>query len=69
MATPEELIALADEIASGDKSIASDGKSLTAHDLTQLIEYIKFKQGQAAGVSPVPGLGLRFVQLVPPGAG
>lgn len=65
--TPDEIAEIADDIAAGDKSITSNGNSLTSHDLQDLIALAKFRQSQDAE-SAAPsraGFGLRFQQITP----
>lgn len=60
----DELI---DDVASGDKSMASNGKSLTSHDIQDLIALAKFRQSQTAesSANTRAGFGLRFQQITP----
>lgn len=41
---PDDIAELADDVAAADKSVTSNGRSATSHDLTQLIAYEKHRR-------------------------
>lgn len=67
----DEVAELTDELAASDKSITSNGRSITSHDISDLIALEKYRASRAAQ-SAVSGSAfncLGFTKLVPPGAG
>ena len=56
-----------DELIAGPASATVDGRSATAHKLSDLMEIRNDRAAQAA--SGTGKLGLRIVQLIPPGCG
>lgn len=67
----DEIDDLIDDVASSDKSITSNGRSVTSHDIGDLIELDKYRRNKAAqaSVSGNPFGCLKMVKLVPPGGG
>jgi hypothetical protein len=58
---------LIDEVAAGSKSLASGDRSITAHDISQLIALENQRRARDAesGSRTRPGFGLRFQQINP----
>jgi hypothetical protein len=63
----DAIDALIDGIAEGDKSIASGDRSVTAHDLRELIELHKYRTRQNGANTNMGGM--RFAKTIPPGCG
>jgi hypothetical protein len=65
--TPSEAIL---QNALGPASASIDGRgSVTAKDIDQLIKADQYLAAKTAAANRVTGFGLRFQQIVPPGAG
>lgn len=67
MTADNELTERVDEVASGPAAATIDGNSVQQHDLGTLDEVARRRQADRAARKPHRGL--RFNQLVPPGAG
>ena len=64
----DELRQKIEETAAGPKRVRTDAGEAEAHDLDQMIEVDKYLSGKAA-VTQKSNRGLRFNQIIPPGAG
>jgi hypothetical protein len=67
MAAPENISEAITQAALGPKSSTENGRSVQEHDLDQLIRVEKHLASKTAGQRN--HMGLRFSQIVPPGAG
>lgn len=62
-ASLSDLETLLDSLGTSEKSVAVDGRSMTARDLQELIAFYRFKAGLSAAANGGPGI--RVTQLVP----
>lgn len=63
----DDIVEIIDDVAAADKSVTSNGRSITAHDLDSLIALEKHRRQQEAETSSPSraGFGLRFQQITP----
>lgn len=67
MTTPDTISDAIDENARGPKKVQVGNQSVEAHPLPEQIEADRYVKGQSAASKN--HLGMRFIQLIPPGAG
>jgi hypothetical protein len=67
MADPENITEAIEQVALGPKTSSENGRTVTEHGLADLIAADNHVAAKTAGRKN--HLGLRFSQIVPPGAG
>lgn len=67
--TPAEVAEIADDVAAGDKAGSVNGRSYTAHSLSELAEYENHRTNKDTEATSKPHFGLRFSVMKPGGCG
>jgi hypothetical protein len=67
MSEPETIAEAITQAALGPKTSSENGRTVTEHDMTQLIAADNHVSGKLAGRKN--HMGLRFGKIIPPGAG